>query len=150
MEAADERDDGGLAGAGGAYQGGNGTGLGFEADAVKDRLAGVVGEGDFLEGDVAVDGGEVVGTGGLGVFFVLGEDLGGAVEAGYGFGELGADGDELNDRGDHEREEHDVGDVAAGSEFAGHDLVGAEEHDQRSYYAEDGCRGQRHEGLGGE
>ena len=57
-----------------------------------------------------------MGAGGFGVFFALVEDLGGAVEAGEGFGELGADGDELDDGGDHEGEEHDVGDVAAGGE----------------------------------
>ncbi len=99
---------------------------------------------------MAVDGGEVVGASGLGVFLVLGEDLGGAVEAGDGLGELGADGDELDDGGDHEREEHDVGDIAAGGEAADYYLVGTEVHDEGSNDAEDGGRGERHEGLGGE
>ncbi len=93
---------------------------------------------------------EAVRAGGLGVLFVLGEDLGGAVEAGEGLGELGADGDELDDGGDHEGEEHDVGDVAAGGELAGDDLVGAEVHDERADDAEDGGGGERHEGLRGE
>ena len=147
VEAADERDDGGLSGAGGAYEGGDGAGSGLEADAVKDGLAGVVGEGDVLEGDVAVDWPKQVSAGGLGVLFLVGHDFHGAIEAGDSFGELGADGDELDDGGDHEREEHDIGDVAAGGEASGDDLVGAEIHDERTDDAEDGGGGQGHEGL---
>ena len=150
MEAADERDDGGLAGAGGAYKGGNGAGSGLEADAMEDGLLGLIGEGDVLEGDVAADGRKVVGAAGLGVLFALGEYLGGAVEAGDGFGELGAYADKLDDGSDHEREKHDVGDVAAGGEASGDDLVGAEIHDEGTDDAEDGGGGQGHEGLGGE
>ena len=41
-------------------------------------------------------------------------NLAGAVEAGEGFGQLGADGDELHDGRGHEGEKHDVGEVAAG------------------------------------
>ena len=63
VEGADQRDDGGLAGAGGADQGGDGAGFGFEADAVKDGLVGLVGEGDIVEGDVAVDGAMAVRCG---------------------------------------------------------------------------------------
>ncbi len=150
VEAADERDDGGLTRAGRAYEGGDGAGSGVEADAVKDGLAGVVGEGDVLEGDVAADGGEIVSSGWLGVFFLMGHDFHGAVESGDTFGELGADGDELNDGGDHKGEEHDVGDVTAGGEFACYDLVGAEVHDEGADYAEDGGGCQGHERLGGE
>ncbi len=62
VEGADERDDGGLAGAGGADQSGDGAGFGLEADAVEDGLVGLVGEGDVVEGDVAVDGAEDVGA----------------------------------------------------------------------------------------
>src|SRR5580704_12171099 len=109
VECADERDDGRLAGARGADEGGDGARGGLEAYAVKDFLTGLVGEGYVVEGDVSTDGGECDGAGRLGVFFLLVEDLGGAIEAGYGFSELRADGDELHDRHGHEGEEHDVG-----------------------------------------
>ncbi len=123
VEGADERDDGGFAGAGGADESGDGAGFGLEADAVEDGLAGLVGEGDVVEGDVAVDGGMMtVRVGSLSSSRFV-ENLGGAVEAGEGFGELGADGDELDDGGDHEGEQHGVLDVAADVEAVGGDLV---------------------------
>ena len=117
---------------------------------MEDFLVGLVGEADVVEADVAADVGEGGLAGGFGVFLGLGEDLGGAVEAGEGFGELGADGDELSDGGDHEREEHHVGDVAAGGEGSGDDLAGSEPHDEGSDDAEDGGGGEGHHGLGGE
>ena len=138
-----------FAGAGGADERGDGAGFGFEADAVEDGLLGFVAEGDVVEGYVAADGRHEDGALGLGVLFVLGHDLGGAVESGYGFGELCADGDELGDRGDHEREKHDIGDVAAGGETAADDLMGSEVHDESAHDAQDGRRGKRHEGLRG-
>ena len=117
---------------------------------MEDGLAGVVGEGDVLEGNVAADGGEIVSSGWLGVFFLMGHDLHSAVEAGDTFGELSADGDQLNDGGDHKGEEHDVGDVATCGEASSDDLVGAEVHDEGADYAKDGGGCQRHERLGGE
>jgi len=65
MEAADERDDGGLAGAGGAYESGDGSGFGVEADAVENGLVGLVAESDVFEGDVALDRGQNDGAVGL-------------------------------------------------------------------------------------
>ncbi len=117
---------------------------------MEDGLVGLVGEGDVLEGYVAVDRAEDLGAGGLVVLGSLGEDLAGAVESGDGFGELGADGDQLRYRGDHEGQEHDVGDVAAGGEVSGDDLVRAEVHDECADDAEDCGGGERHQGLRGE
>ncbi len=68
-------------------------------------------------------------AGGFAVFLGFVEDLGGAIEAGEGFGELGADGDELDDGGDHKGEKHDVGDVTAGREASGDHQMRAEIHD---------------------
>jgi hypothetical protein len=150
VKAADEGDDGGLAGAGGAYEGGDGAGLGLEADAVQDGLAGFVGEDDVLEDYVALDGIDGVDAGGLAVLLGFGEDLGGAVEAGEGFGELGADADELGDGRDHEGEEHGELDVAAYVEAVRGDLLGAEVHDETADDAEDHGGGERHEGLRGD
>ncbi len=78
---------------------------------------------------------------------LLVEDLGGAVEAGDGFGELRADGNELDDGNSHEGEEHDVGHVAAGGELSRDDTMRAEVHDEGTDDAEDSGRGERHERL---
>jgi hypothetical protein len=150
VEAADERDDGGFAGAGGADERGNGAGFGLEADAVEDGLVFDIGEGDIDEADVTFERAKGDGAGGVGVFFALGEDFAGTIEAGHGFGELGANGDELHDGRDHEREEHDVADVAADGELAGVVLMAAEKHDQRADDTEHDGGGERHKRLRGE
>ena len=150
VEAADERDDGGFAGAAGADERGDGAGAGLEADVVQDGLVGDVGEADVDEADVAFEGAELDGAGGVGVLFALAHDLAGAVEAGEGFGELRADGDELHDGRGHEGEHHDVGHVAAGSELADGVEVRAHVHDDHADDAEDDGGRERHEGLRGE
>src|SRR5579859_5151137 len=55
MEGRDQSDDGGLAGAGGADQGGHGAGPGFERDALQHALAGLVLEDDVAEFETAND-----------------------------------------------------------------------------------------------
>ncbi len=67
-------------------------GCDVEGDAVEDGLAGLVGEGDVIEGELRRGWcrASMVRLGSA-IFVALVEDLHGAVEAGDGFGELGAD-----------------------------------------------------------
>ncbi len=111
---------------------------------MKNGFLGLVAEGDVLEGDIAVDGRQDDGAVGLAVLFVLAHDLGGAIETGERLGELGADGDELNDRRDHEGEKHGVFDVAADVEAMGGDFLGAEVHDEGADDSEDHGGGEGH------
>ncbi len=91
-----------------------------------------------------------MGAGGVGKFVVLGEDLHGAVEAGDGFGELGADVHDLEDGRDHEGEEHGVLHVVAFGEASGESGVASEEHDEGADDSEDGGGGEGERAGGGE
>ena len=136
VEAGDETDEGGFAGAGGAYDGEAGAGGDAEVDVVEDGWSVRVGEGEVAELDVAgngsVGGGGIVGDGGLLLEeFVDADDGGGSAleevddpaDGDHGPGELHhvdveggelADGDAVGDdlvaadeEGDHEREAED-------------------------------------------
>ena len=91
MKAADERDDGGFAGAGGADEGCDGAGFGLEADAVENGFPGLVIEGDIVEGDVAVDARQDDGAVRLAVLLAFVEDLGSTIETGERLGQLSTD-----------------------------------------------------------
>ena len=95
-----------------------------------------------------LDGADGTGASGLAIFLGLVEDLGGAIEAGEGFGELGADGDELDDRGNHESQEHRVFDVTAHVEAVSGILLRAEVHDEAADDSEDHGGGEGHQRLG--
>jgi hypothetical protein len=56
VQAGDERDERGFAAAGGAYDGERAAGGDVKGDVVEDFGAGGVGEGQVVEGDVALDG----------------------------------------------------------------------------------------------
>src|SRR5665213_1318359 len=75
MEAAQEGDDGRLAGARRADQRGDGAVPGLKADAVEDGRAGNVGEGDVCESNLALDGCDGPGAFGFSVLFGFAEYL---------------------------------------------------------------------------
>ena len=64
------------------------------------------------------------------IFLALVQDLDRAVEAGDGLGELRADIHDLEDRRDHEGQQHGVLEVAAGGHLMIEHLVAAEQHHQ--------------------
>src|ERR1700722_9631415 len=81
--------------------------------AVKDCLVLFVGEMNVFKLRAARDGQHGALTPGVSILFHLGEDFGGAVEAGEGFGELGSDVHNLENGGDHEGQEHVVAKVVS-------------------------------------
>lgn len=150
VEGGDEADGGGFAGAGGADESGDGAGRGMEGDAAEDGFAGFVFEFDIFEADVAGEGRQRGGTAGVGILGGFVEDFAGAFEAGDGFGELGADADDLEDGGDEEAHEGGEGDEAAEGEGAGEDLAAAHVHDEGADDAEQDGGGEAEEGDAGE
>ena len=89
-EGGDEADGGGLAGAGGADEGGDGAGLSDEGKILEDRFSFFIGEIDTLEFNASIDGRHDNRARGVVVFAEFGEDFAGALKAGEGFRELGA------------------------------------------------------------
>ena len=144
MEGADQADDGGFAGAGGADERGDGSLLGLKADAMQNGLFGRVGKLDILEAHVALDRRHLNGAAGGLVLFEFRHDFVGAVEAGKGLGELRADVHKLEDRRNHQGEEDVVLEVVADGPLAVEHEVAAHPHDQRRDQPEHGggSRGQ--------
>ena len=66
------------------------------------------------------------------VFHFFVEDFARALEAGDGFGDLRADGDDLKNGGDQECQESAVGKPLAGSHGAGKHFVAAQFHHQHA------------------
>src|SRR5205085_4742887 len=95
IEGGDQADDGGFSRAGRADQRGHGPGLGGEADVVQHFLVLFVREADVLRFDAAVDAVYRGAAAGSFVFRLFVEDFTRAFEAGDGFGDLRADGYDL-------------------------------------------------------
>src|ERR1700688_4256319 len=101
----------------------------MKRNAMENWLVGFVGEVYVLKFYVAVNRSQGHGTIRLGVFFSFGKDFAGAVEAGDSLGQLGADIHYLEDGGNHEGQEHGVGEVITEGDLVSHLLAGAEPHD---------------------
>ena len=86
-------------------------------------------------------GGIFSGAAGALIFFELGHDLVGAIQAGKGLSQLGADVDDLEDGRDHEGEKHVVAEVVADGPSVGEDAMAAEPHDDGGDQAEHGGGG---------
>ena len=141
VEGAEQADDGGFSGARRAHEGGDGSRLRLEADAVQNGLVGVVSEFDIVKAHRAVDGGHRNGAAWALVLFQFGHEFVGAVEAGKGLGQLRADGDDLKDRRGHEDQEHVVAQVVAEGPAMGHDQMPAHAHHNRRQQAHRGRSG---------
>ena len=141
VEAAEEIDDRGLAGAGGSDEGDGFSGGGLDVDFVEGGLV-AVGEGDLAEFHVPGDGiGEGIAIGG--VWFVVGiEDLEDAISGGSGgeghLVELVEAGDGFVEEAEEEEELHELAEFHA----AAHDLPAAEAEDEDvSAHADEGHAG---------
>ena len=147
VEAADERDDRRFAGAAGANQRSDAAGPRLKADVAQHRLVFHVGEVDIIEAYIAVELAELQLAVRAGVLLHLVKNFGGAVEAGQGFGDLRTDGHELNDRRDHEGEQHRVLYVITGVQTPCRILVRAKVHDQATDDAKYQGGRKRHQRL---
>ena len=128
VKAGQEADDGGLAGAGGAEQGDDLTGLDGEVDIGEDFML-TVAEGNVLELDLAEGDGD---GGGIRLVFDLGdriEDVEDAFGGGTGDGDGGDDEAEPADGVDELADVSDEGDDFAEGDVSGDILLTAEEDD---------------------
>src|SRR5579863_5206250 len=128
IERADQADRGGLARTGGADESAHRSGLGAKRNVVQNFVFAVVTETDIVEFDGADDVLEFDGAMGILVFRPLVQDLVGALEASEGFGELGADGDDLHDGRNQEWKGQGKREELAGGKRAGQDETRAHIH----------------------
>ncbi len=73
----------------------------------------LVGEVHIFELQIPINRSQRDGAAGLVVFFLFCKNLAGTIKAGNGLGELGADIHHLENRRNHERQKHGVGEVIA-------------------------------------
>src|SRR5450631_803451 len=117
---------------------------------MKDWLVGFIGEVHVFKFYIAVDGSQADDAIGFGILFSFRKNLAGAVKAGDGLRQLGADIHDLEDRSHHEGQKHGVGKVIAQGDLVGHLLTSAEPHDGSAHDTQDGGRGQRKQRGGGQ
>src|SRR4029077_13732448 len=84
------------------------------------------------------------------IFHFEAEDFARAFEAGDGFGQLRADGNDLKNRSDQHREKRGVHEEHAGGHAAGDDAVRADVHDDGGNDADQRGAGKTHQGSGSE
>jgi len=84
------------------------------------------------------------------IFGQLMHDFAGALQAGQGFADLGADAHNLKNRPHQKCQEHGELEELADGQVAGDDLARAHVHDQRAHDAHHGGAAEVHQGGGGE
>ena len=125
VKGGNQADDGGFSRSGRADECGYGSRLGDEADVVQYFLGRFIGKADMFDFQETVDAMHRYGAAGGFVFRLLVEDFARALEAGDGFRDLRADGNDLKNRRDEKRQEGAVGKPLAGSHGSGKHLAAA-------------------------
>ena len=146
----DQADDRGFARARRADQRRDGPRLRFETHLMKNFLAGIVGKVHIFHDDSAVDAFHSDRAARIFVFFLFVQDFAGALEAGDGFGDLRADGDDLKHRSNQETEEKIERKPVAQGHAAAQNFVAAQLQHESADDSEKGRAGKAHQGGGRE
>src|SRR3954465_13886358 len=101
----------------------------MKREAIKDGAARSVGKAPVVEGDTSGDRLQKDHAAGIFIFLRLRQDLAGALEARECFGDLRADGGDLENRRDEESQECGVGKILSERHGAGEYLPRSEIHD---------------------
>ena len=116
----------------GPDQRGDRAGFRDKGNAVQHLLAGLVREMHIVEFHAAFDALEGHAAPRILIFLRFVQDFAGAFEAGDGFGDLRADGHDLENRGDQKDQKRRVGNQLASGHRARQDVARANVHDQRA------------------
>src|SRR2546429_5864052 len=108
----------------------------MERDVVQHSTAAIVTEADVREINVAAHIIQQRGSLRVPIFRPLPQNLARALQPSKSFGELSANRDHLHNWRNQEAQEQRVSKESANGQRAGHDLAGADIHDNRANYSE--------------